>query len=238
MGVNPLRWRGHEVSRLEGFSDTVFAFALTLLVVSLEVPRSPEKLMQLIMGFPAFACCFALLVWIWWEHNTFFRRFGMQDGYTVLLNAGLLFVVLLYVYPLKFMFESMFAQWIPGQEPVRMELYQLANVSAVYASGFIAVFVLFALLYLHAFRSRDKLGLSELEVFDARAAIGHHVVSIIVGMLSLIIALGAPLAFVPLAPTVFFLMAPGHAFQGWRSGRERRQLEAEIAAATASEQVS
>jgi hypothetical protein len=27
--VNPLRWRGHEVSRLEAFSDTAFAYALT-----------------------------------------------------------------------------------------------------------------------------------------------------------------------------------------------------------------
>ena len=29
------RWRGHEISRIEGLSDAVFAFAITLLVVSL-----------------------------------------------------------------------------------------------------------------------------------------------------------------------------------------------------------
>jgi uncharacterized membrane protein len=34
--------RHHEVSRLEAFSDAVFAFALTLLVVSLEVPRTDQ----------------------------------------------------------------------------------------------------------------------------------------------------------------------------------------------------
>ena len=92
MTVNPLRWRGHEVSRLEGFSDTVFAFALTLLVVALEVPHDYGKLMELIMGFPAFACCFALLIWIWSEHNAFFRRFGLQDAYTVVPILHLAFL--------------------------------------------------------------------------------------------------------------------------------------------------
>jgi hypothetical protein len=34
------RWRSHEISRIEGLSDAVFAFAVTLLVVSLEVPKT------------------------------------------------------------------------------------------------------------------------------------------------------------------------------------------------------
>ena len=75
--------RRHEVSRLEAFSDAAFAFALTLLVVSLDVPKSYDELMRTMRGFPSFACCFALLVWIWHEHNMFFRRYGLQDGWTV-----------------------------------------------------------------------------------------------------------------------------------------------------------
>ena len=35
---------GREVSRIEGFSDAVFGFALTLLVVSLEVPDNFDAL--------------------------------------------------------------------------------------------------------------------------------------------------------------------------------------------------
>ena len=47
-----------------------------------------------------------------------------------------------------------------------------------------------------------------------------------------------PLAWVPRAPAAFLLMGPGHALCGWRSGRERRQLQAELAAGAVSEQIS
>ena len=47
------RWRSHEVSRTEGLSDAVFGFAITLLVVSLEVPKTYGELMQTMRGFGA-----------------------------------------------------------------------------------------------------------------------------------------------------------------------------------------
>ena len=96
-------WRGVEVSRIEGLSDAVFAFAITLLVVSLEVPKTFDELLATMRGFFAFAICFALLFAVWNEHYKFYRRYGLWDASTVRLNAALLFVVLLYVYPLKFL---------------------------------------------------------------------------------------------------------------------------------------
>src|SRR6185369_13288753 len=98
------RWRSHEVSRLEGLSDAVFGFAITLLVVSLEVPKTFAELMQAMRGFGAFAVSFALLIVVWYNQYKFFRRYALQDNYTVVLNAAVLFVVLFYVYPLKFVF--------------------------------------------------------------------------------------------------------------------------------------
>ena len=215
----------HEITRLEGFSDAVFGFALTLLVVSLEVPRSYADLMALMSGFLPFACCFALLSWVWYEHNTFFRRYGLQDGVTILLNGGLLFTVLFYVYPLKFMFDSFFARWIPTRdEPVRMALFELANASAVYAAGFVVMMLMFVLLYSRAHARRGELGLTELDVFDLKALRGHHMVSVAVGLVSLAIAMWGPLQWAPLAPAALGLMGPGHGLWAMRHGKARRAL--------------
>src|SRR5262245_4322528 len=101
---NGFRLRGHEIQRIEGFSDAVLAFAMTLLVVSLEVPRTFSELLETMSGFVAFALAFALLLRIWFLQYQWFRRYGLEDGFVVTLNGALLFVVLFFVYPLKFLF--------------------------------------------------------------------------------------------------------------------------------------
>jgi hypothetical protein len=52
------RWRAGEITRLESFSDVVFGFALTLLIISLDVPRSYDLLMADLRDFVPFAVCF------------------------------------------------------------------------------------------------------------------------------------------------------------------------------------
>lgn len=223
--------RRHEISRLEGFSDAVFGFALALLAVSAEPPTSYAQLMDRINGAVAFACCFALLVWIWYQHNIFFRRFGLQDALTTTINGALLFVVLFYVYPLKFMFDSFFARFLPSPSAggVRnMALWELGNASAIYGAGFLVLFVLFALLYWRAYSRRDELGLTRLEVFDVKSSAGHHLVSAAAGAIALLVALFAPLRWVFLSPMCFALMGPGHWWFGTRMERRREALKEEL----------
>jgi uncharacterized membrane protein len=222
--------RTHEISRLEAFSDAVFAFALTLLVVSLQVPKSYDELMNLMSGFPAFACCFGVLLWIWYEHNLFFRRYGLQDPYTVFLNGVLLFVVMFYVYPLKFMFDSGFGQSFQraGQGVAPMTLGQFAHASAIYGLGFVALFVMFGLLYLHAYRKRHELGLKPLEVFNVRSFAGQQMVSAAVGVIVVLIAVAAPRRYTFISPMAFILMWPAHGLYEARTRKKRKTFETQL----------
>src|SRR5256714_6770111 len=114
------RWRSHEISRIEGLSDAVFAFAVTLLVVSLEVPKTYAELMTVMRGFGAFAICFTLLFMVWFTQYKFFRRYGLTDNLTVVFNGVLLFVILFYVYPLKFVFTFLVDRFTGGLGGVRL----------------------------------------------------------------------------------------------------------------------
>ncbi len=184
MAEKNFRWRGHEVSRLEGFSDAVFAFAVTLLVVSLEVPHSFNELKDRLLEFPAFGICFSLLLLVWRTHVHFFRRYGLQTSVASALNALLLFVVLFYVYPLKFLFTLVVGHTRnmsiePGQVPALMIIYGL---------GYSAVFIIFGLLYIHAYKLREPLGLNPLEVFLTRRSIYQNFVMSCFGIFSAVLA--------------------------------------------------
>jgi uncharacterized membrane protein len=217
--------RRHEITRLEAFSDAVFAFALTLLVVSLEVPHSYHELMMLVRGFLPFACCFALLVWIWYEHSAFFTTYRLHDRTAVVLNSMLLFVVLFYVYPLKYVFTQMFGfmlQETGGNEILTPD--ELAHIFTIYGIGYAAVFTLFAMLYHHAWRRREALGLSAAQALDARLEMGGQLVSVGVGVLAAAWAVVSPRHYgmVALSGFMYMLMGPAHGIYGaWQDKRRR-----------------
>ncbi len=189
--VDGFRMRGREVTRIEGFSDAVFGFALTLLVVSLDVPRTFTELANTMLGFPSFALCFLFLALIWNAHYKFCRQYGLDDGVTRFRTCLMLFVVLFYVYPLKFMFNfglnGMFAG-APASTIV-MTRSQFSALMLIYGIGFAAVYLSLIFLQMHAWRLRDALDLSPLERFETRYQFSRWVLLVAVGLLAAVVAL-------------------------------------------------
>ncbi len=223
-GDTSFRLRGLAMTRLEAFSDIVFGFALTLLVVSLEVPRSYDELRATLRGFVPFAICFAFLVWVWVEHRRFFRRYGLDDNATLVINVVLLFVVLFFVYPLKFLFTAM-----TGQASALASPSDAAVVFTVYGLGFAAVFATLGLLYLHAYRVRHALGLDALELVDTRYQIVDHFTVAAVGLLSCLLANASTPAIQAWAGWSYFLLGPIKTATGIVFGRRRAQTERALA---------
>ena len=223
------RLRGREVSRVEAFSDVVFGFALTLIVVSLEVPTSYAELMNTMRGLPAFAICFAILTWVWHVHHTFFRRYALSDEITIALNTALLFIVLFYIYPMKFMFSFVTGE-IRGSMNGR-------SLMLIYSIGFIGIFTLFLLMYWHAWRLRDALELNEIEVYDTVTSMCMYASYVGIGLLSCAIAYFATGRYIGYAGLVYWLIGPASGFIGYKRGIKRgmpRSAPADVTASNAA----
>jgi uncharacterized membrane protein len=216
------RRRGLAVSRLEGFSDAVFAFALTLLVVSLQVPQNYKELVTTLSGFLPFAFSFILFIFIWYQHYFFFRRYGLEDGVTIVLNSALLLVVLFFVFPLKFLFSRIITT---GNLPFD----QLRIVFTIYGLGFTAVFLIFALLYANAYRQRATLELNTIEAFDTASDVWSNISMAAVGLGS--VALAQFPATIDFAGPFYFAIAIVRTLYETLSARRRRPLEARFLAA-------
>ncbi|HXM62248.1 MAG TPA: TMEM175 family protein [Terriglobales bacterium] len=222
-GLQPekyFRWRSGEITRLEAFCDVVFGFAVTLLVVSTEVPHTYAELLADMRGFLPFAICFWQLVMIWRTHYRFSRRYGLEDPYTVFLNVVLLFVVLFYVYPLKFVFTLLLAPLTGAKTQGDMGWHEGSVLMRIYGAGFAAVFSLVALMYAHAYKLRGELGLNPVEAMETLVEMRENAILAMVGMGSFVIAFRSP----EWAGWFYMLLLPGMWIHGAVSGKGTRAL--------------
>lgn len=164
-------------NRVESFSDAVFAFAATLLIVSLEVPDTFAELKSQLFGFFSFGISFAGLTLIWKAHYNYFNRIKTIDNWIIGLNMALLFLILYYVYPLKFLAKMFF-----GGASIKFEdLYQLF---VLYGIGFAAIFLILSMMY----RRSHKVDTPNDDGSDLRFYSRHYLIFVGIGLLSILLA--------------------------------------------------
>ena len=131
--------------RLEAFSDGVFAIAITLLVLDVHVPLASDLgggslLHALLRQWPvylAYMTSFLTILIMWVNHHQMFARIGRVDHSLLFLNGLLLMSVSIVPFP-----TSLVAAYLQQRDG------QVAT--AVYSGTFVAIAVLFNLLWRYA----------------------------------------------------------------------------------------
>ncbi|HEX6834385.1 MAG TPA: TMEM175 family protein [Rudaea sp.] len=192
-----LRVRRHQPTRLEGFVDASFAFAVTLLVISIgHVPVSVPEMLQALRGVPTFAVCFALIARLWGAHRSWSRHYDIEDAATIRLSLMLVFLVLIYVYPLRLLMSIMFAGLSNGalmeQHVVLDTVADLRAAYAVFGIGYAAIGFVFVRLLQHALARREAIGLDAAEIVVTRFNQLRWICVVVVALLSVLLAAVLP----------------------------------------------
>jgi uncharacterized membrane protein len=98
-----------ETSRLEAFSDGIFAVAITLLALEIGIKEyqgaTNSNLWQKILGnwpeYFSYFNSFATVLLIWMGHNKIFKQLRAANHWIILMNGLVLLVVVLFPYPTK-----------------------------------------------------------------------------------------------------------------------------------------
>ena len=195
--------RGGQVTRLEAFVDAAFAFTMSLIVISAgSIPEDVESLIEALKFVPAFAACFSMVAIFWYGHNTWSRRYGLDDGLSTFFSLLLVLLVMVWVYPLRLMFGAAFGWLSQLTLPPSWHLPYAFEISGpsdlrlmfvIYGVAWSSLGFTLALLYWHAWRCRENLGLNTEERVRTYGEVGRWLWVPATGVASMIVALVVPI---------------------------------------------
>jgi uncharacterized membrane protein len=190
-------------SRIEAFSDGVFAIAITLLVLEIHVPEDPEEglgqaLLHMWPAYASYVVSFFVIGIIWVNHHAVFDHLKRADRPLLFLNLLLLMFVALLPWPTNLMATYM-------REGGSDE--QVAAV--VYSGTMAAMGAAFGALWSYASRNRRLLA-DSLSPEEVRRLTRRFVAGTPVYMLSILVALvSAPACLALNALLALYYALPG-----------------------------
>ncbi|MEQ8905115.1 TMEM175 family protein [Ekhidna sp.] len=232
------RYRGLNQTRIETFSDAVFAVAFTLVVLSSAVPETFDELRKSISDILPSFICIVLIVVIWYQHYIFFLRYGLQNTKTVTVNTFLLFLVLIYIYPLKFLARflvELYSGLIFGMPDNFMDDFggemnseNMTLLMTAYGTGATFIFMAMAWLYRHAYKKREQLELNKYETFTTKVSLLQNLLMGAIPFLSTMVAFLHPFGHgawnFGIAGFIYMLYLPVMITFGYLVDRKTKQL--------------
>src|SRR5437588_8576933 len=205
------RLRGIAMTRLETFIDAAFAFAITLLMIGAQkIPDDIKTLLAACKDVPAFVASIIVLGIFWRGHWLWSRRYRLEDGVSIFISWAMIVTILIYIYPLKAIFSSMWFLLSGGRVGHVLGPHSETEVRAlfaVFALGFTAIALEMVLLNLRAWQLREPLRLNARERAMTFREVTGWSIPVGVGIISLILALSVPREQIEWSGWVYFSMA-------------------------------
>lgn len=192
--------RGDGMTRIETFVDAAFAFAFTMLVISIDqIPTSPPELFELSKDIPAFVFSALTIGAVWLAHSNWSRTFGLQDPITIQLSLGLVILMLVFVYPIKLMAQAtviFFTSTLLGFSLFDTGLFEnvgwadntVSGLFVFVALGLIALGSIIIAFYQNSLRFAQELHMTDYERIYCHLTTVAWGVVICTALLSLLIA--------------------------------------------------
>jgi hypothetical protein len=205
------RLRGIEMTRLETFIDAAFAFAITMLVIAAQqIPDDVKTLLAAFKNVPAFVASIVVLGIFWRGHWLWSRRYGLEDGVSIFISWAMIVTILIYIYPLKAIFSSMWFLLSGGRVSHTLGPHSESEIRAlfaIFAVGFSAIALEMVLLNLRAWHLREPLRLDARERSITFHEITGWSIPVGVGIVSLVLALSLAREHIEWSGWIYFSMA-------------------------------
>jgi hypothetical protein len=123
-----------QMTRLETFIDAAFAFAITMLVIAAQqIPDDIETLLGAFKNVPAFIASVIVVGIFWRGHWLWSRRYGLEDGISIFISWAMIVTILIYMYPLKAIFSSMWFLLSSGRVGHTLGAHSESQVRSLFA---------------------------------------------------------------------------------------------------------
>ena len=190
------RLRGFRMTRLETLTDAAFAFSITMLVISIgKIPGNLDELITALKATPALMLAFSMIFLFWSNHRVWSRSYGLENLPSRLITFGLIFIFLVYIYPLRLLASLLMSllsnEYFPS-EFIVSNFTEIPTLFVIYGIGFTLISTLFSLLFYQGLIRSDDLSLKHKEKTDTQAGITAWTICGVTGLIATIIAAVTP----------------------------------------------